>query len=88
MLTNALGFLDVKDTEGLRLYYEYISAGMAAFIIKWVVDSDLSDERAVKLLSDILLQVPVEKARVLRKLRAEYDDPPLSDELAEGDVSC
>ena len=60
MLTNALSFFDVNDTEELRLYYEYISAGMAAFIIKWVVDSELS-EKAVKLLSDILLQVPSKK---------------------------
>ncbi|MCR5517509.1 MAG: TetR/AcrR family transcriptional regulator [Lachnospiraceae bacterium] len=63
MLTNAVSFFEVKDSTELRLYYEYVSAGMAAFIIKWVVDSDLSEERAENLLSDILMQVPAKKPK-------------------------
>ena len=41
-LTNALSFFDMKDSEELRLYYEFQSAGMAAFIIKWILDEGLS----------------------------------------------
>lgn len=61
MLTNAISFFEAKDSVELRLYYEYLSAGMAAFIIKCIVENDLSEERAINLLSDILLQVPAEK---------------------------
>ncbi len=57
-LTNAISFFDVKDSNKLRLYYEFQSAGMAAFIIRWTLESDLSEEEATTLLSDILLQAP------------------------------
>ena len=61
ILTNAISFFEVKDSVELRLYYEYLFAGMAAFIIKCIVESDLSEEKTIDLLSDILLQVPAEK---------------------------
>jgi len=60
-LTNALSFYDLKDSEELRLYYEFQSGGMAAFIIKWILDEGLSEEKAVELLSQILLQAPGKK---------------------------
>ncbi|SET60750.1 transcriptional regulator, TetR family [[Clostridium] aminophilum] len=60
-LTNALSFFDMKDSEELRLYYEFQSAGMAAFIIKWILDEGLSEEKAAKLLAGILLQSPGKK---------------------------
>ena len=60
-LTNALSFFDMKDSAELRLYYEFQSAGMAAFIIKWILDEGLSDEEAAKLLAQILLQSPGKK---------------------------
>ncbi|MBR4092221.1 MAG: TetR/AcrR family transcriptional regulator [Mogibacterium sp.] len=60
-LTNALSLFDVKDTMELRLFYEFHSAGMAAFIIKWVVEADLSEEKAAALLSEILLLSPARK---------------------------
>ena len=59
-LTNAITFFDVKDSKKLRLYYEFQSAGMAAFIIRWAMESDLTEDEASALLSDILLQVPSE----------------------------
>ena len=60
-LTNALSFFDMKDSAELRLYYEFQSAGMAAFIIKWILDEGLSEEKAAKLLAGILLQSPGKK---------------------------
>lgn len=54
-LTNALPFFGIEDSEELRLYYEYHSAGMAAFIIRWVLNEDLTEEAAASLLVDILL---------------------------------
>lgn len=60
-LKNALSFFDIKDSAELRLYYEFQSAGMAAFIIKWILDEDLSEEKAAKLLAQILLQSPGKK---------------------------
>ena len=57
-LTNALPFFGIEDSEELRLYYEYHSAGMAAFIIRWVLNGDLTEEAAASLLVDILLQGP------------------------------
>ncbi len=57
-LTNALPFFDVKDSVELRLYYEYHSAGMAAFIIRWVLNGELTEEEAASLVADILLQGP------------------------------
>lgn len=55
-LTDAIPFFDVKDSNELRLYYEFISAGMAAFIIRWVVESDVSEKDAASLLTSILIQ--------------------------------
>lgn len=60
-LTNALSFFDMKDSAELRLYYEFQSAGMAAFIVKWILDEGLSEENAASLLSRILLQAPAYK---------------------------
>ncbi len=59
-LTQALPFFDVKDSEELRLYYEFLSAGMAAFIIKWVLEEGVSEEKAVSILAEILLQISIE----------------------------
>ena len=61
ILTNALSFFDMKDSPELRLYYEFQSAGMAAFIIKWILDTDVSEEKAEELLVQILLQSPGKK---------------------------
>ena len=55
-LTNALPFFNIEDSEELRLYYEYLSAGISAFIIKWILDDNVSEEKALVLLTDILLQ--------------------------------
>lgn len=60
-LTNALSFFDMEDSEELRLYYVFQSAGMAAFIIKWILDEGLSEEKAAELLAQILLQSPGQK---------------------------
>ena len=57
-MTNALSFFDLEDTAELRLYYEFQSAGMAAFIIKWILDEGLSEEKAGEVLAQILLQAP------------------------------
>lgn len=56
-LINAIPFFDVKDSKELRLFYEFLSAGMAAFIIKWVLGDDISEDKAVELLTEILVQV-------------------------------
>ena len=55
-LTNALPFFNIADSEELRLYYEFLSAGISAFIIKWILDDNVSEEKALVLLTDILLQ--------------------------------
>ena len=55
-LTNAIPFFDVEDSEELRLYYEFLSAGVAAFIIKWIMDGNISEDKALELLTDILLK--------------------------------
>ena len=60
-LTNVLSFFDMKDSAELRLYYEFQSAGMAAFIVKWILDEGLSEENAASLLARILLQAPAYK---------------------------
>ena len=57
-LTNAVPFFGVKDSEELRLFYEFVSAGLAAFIIRWVLDENITEERAAALLAKILLQPP------------------------------
>lgn len=55
-LTTAFSFYGIKDSEELRLYYEFLSAGVAAFIIKWILDDALTESKAVTLLTEILLQ--------------------------------
>ena len=45
-LSNALPFFDMKDSMELRLFYEFKSAGMAAFIIKWVLEEGLTEAEA------------------------------------------
>lgn len=64
LLTNALSFFDLKDSAELQLYYEFQSAGMAAFIIKWIVDGDLSQEKAEELLAQVLLQPPAKRPMI------------------------
>ena len=64
-LTNALSFFEMKDSEELRLYYEFQSAGMAAFIIKCILDEGLSEEKEAELLALILLQPPGQKPEVI-----------------------
>ncbi len=60
-LQNAIPFFGLEDSVELRLYYEFQSAGMAAFIIKWILEKDISEEKAVSLLTDILLRAPAGK---------------------------
>ncbi|MBQ6343470.1 MAG: hypothetical protein IJI41_10125 [Anaerolineaceae bacterium] len=55
-LTNALPFFGIEDTAELRLYYEFLSAGLADFIIRWILDSNLTDDQAETLLTEILVQ--------------------------------
>lgn len=62
-MKNALPFFDMKDSETLRLYYEFQCAGMAAFIIRWVLAEGLTEEKAATLLADILLLPPAQKPR-------------------------
>lgn len=46
----------IPDASKLRLFHEFLSAGMAAFIIKWVVEDGMSENRTAALLAGILLQ--------------------------------
>lgn len=55
-ITNALPFFNIRDSEELRLYYEFLSAGISAFIIKWILDDNVTEEKALLLLTNILLQ--------------------------------
>ncbi len=57
-MTNAMAFFNIEDSEELRLFYEYVSAGMAAFIIRWSLNREIPEEKAIRILSDILLQAP------------------------------
>ncbi len=56
-MTTALPFYNVEDTEEIRLFYEYVSGGMAAFMIRWTLNSNISEAQAAALLTRILLQV-------------------------------
>ena len=56
-LTDAISFFDVSDSKELRLYYEFLAAGMAAFIIKWVLEKSLTEDEATALLAEILIQI-------------------------------
>jgi len=62
-LTNALSFFDMQDSAEVRLYYEFQSAGMAAFITRWILKEGLSEEAAASLLAQILLQAPAKKPK-------------------------
>lgn len=62
-LTNALSFFDMQDSAEVRLYYEFQSAGMAAFITRWILEEGLSEEAAASLLAQILLQAPAKKPK-------------------------
>lgn len=64
-LTNALSFFDIEDSWDLRLYYEFLSGGMSAFIIKWVLEGGLTEDQAVALMSNILLQAPFQSPNQL-----------------------
>ena len=55
-ITNALPFFNIRDSKELRLYYEFLSAGISAFIIKWILDDNVTEEKALLLLTNILLQ--------------------------------
>lgn len=66
-LTNALSFFDIEDSMELRLYYEFLSGGMSAFIIKWVLEGGLTEDQAVSLMSNILLQAPFQSPKHLDK---------------------
>lgn len=57
-LRNALPFFDMQDSPELRPYYEFQSAGLAAFIIKWVLENDVPEDRAAEILANILLHPP------------------------------
>ena len=45
--------------------YEFMSAGMAAFIIKWVMENDVTEEKAVALPAEILLRISVKLPKQL-----------------------
>lgn len=53
--------LNFTDSRELRLYYEFQSAGMAAFIFKWVLEPGLSADDAAALLNEILRRPPGQK---------------------------
>ncbi|MDO4538440.1 MAG: TetR/AcrR family transcriptional regulator [Coriobacteriales bacterium] len=57
-LANAQPFFGVGDSRGLRLALEFQSAGMAAFVIRWVQDDCVSAEEAASLLASVLLEAP------------------------------
>ena len=59
MLTESFSFFGIDETKDLRLFYEFLSAGMAAFIIKWVLDGDVTEEKAAALLAEILSQISI-----------------------------
>ncbi len=65
LLANALPFFDVNESKELQLYYEFLSAGMAAFIIQWVLEEDVSEEKAIALLAEILLRISVKLPKQL-----------------------
>lgn len=66
-MANALPFFGLKDTSEIRLYYEFQCAGLAAFIIKWVLEKDFSEAKAAKLLSAILLHSPASSPKQICK---------------------
>ncbi len=59
VLSNSFSFFGIGETKDLKLFYEFFSAGMAAFIIKWVLDGDLAEDKAVAVLTEILNQISI-----------------------------
>ena len=59
-ITDATQFFNIKDSKELRLFYGFLSAGMASFIIKWILEDDTSEDKAVLLLSDILCKISID----------------------------
>lgn len=62
-LLNAISFFGLKDSVELRLYYEFQAAGMAAFIIKWILEEAIPEDKAASLLTDIMLQAPASRPK-------------------------
>lgn len=56
-LTSAIPFFQIEDSAELRLYYEFLSAGLSAFIIKWILDENITEDQAAELLAEILHNV-------------------------------
>lgn len=56
-LSQAIPFFNAEDSKEFRLYYEFVSAGEAAFIIKWVLEDSCSKDNAVALLSEMTSQL-------------------------------
>ena len=56
-LANAIRLYGVEDSGELRLYFEFLSAGISAFIVKWISEDSLPQDKAEELLSDILIQL-------------------------------
>lgn len=65
LLTNAVSFFNLEDSEELRLFYEYVAGGMAAFIVRWTLNSQFSGDQAVEILAKILLQAPSGMPRLI-----------------------
>ncbi len=61
ILSNAFSFFHLKDSQEMRLYYEFQAAGMAAFIVKWILSDGVSKDKAASILTAILLQSPGQK---------------------------
>lgn len=59
-IENTLPFFGVEDSRKLRLALEFQSAGMAAFVIKWILDDSIGADEAADLLAAILCEAPSE----------------------------
>lgn len=73
ILSNAYSFYEAEESEELRLYYEFTSAGMAAFILSWIKTPGLSDDKAASLLADILLNSPCARPPMLVRTEKKTD---------------
>ncbi len=60
-MKNTFPLSDEEDLAEMRLSYEFQSAGMAAFIVRWLLHENISEERAGELLAQILLQFQIRK---------------------------
>ena len=56
-LSQALPFYELEDSAELRLFYEFVSAGEAAFIVKWVLSETLEKDKSISLLTNILVRI-------------------------------